>query len=66
MTSPDILFAVTTLAKRNSSAFERYWDTAIRILPYLFHMSEICHQITASETKPVIWVDAYGDDQEAG
>jgi hypothetical protein len=67
MTRPDILFVVTTLAKRNSSASERHWNAAIRVLRYLFHTSDICHQITASEIKPVIWVDAsYGGDQEAG
>jgi hypothetical protein len=66
MTRPDILFAVTTLAKRNSSASKQHWNAAIRVLHYLFHISDICHQITVSEIKLVIWVDAsYGGNQEA-
>jgi hypothetical protein len=66
-TRPDILYAVSYLARRNSQATSRHWEAALRIVRFLF--STAYNGLKLSATTPssglTIWVDAsYGGDEE--
>jgi len=62
-TRPDILYAVTYLARRSLSACPRHWDGAIRIARYLYGTASKGHRLR-SGSQVTIWVDAsYGGEE---
>jgi hypothetical protein len=61
-TRPDILYATSYLARRNTDATSRHWEGALRVLRYLFKTSEHGHHV-GSGKGITIWVDAsYGGE----